>query len=283
MKRNYIIGIFIVFLVALGSGIFWLKPDTLSNRDTIIATTVPADIALNGEAMGVDGRYIPGSRIVAIQDFTDSGRGEPIVLTGDFHSARAPEISYDGKSMLFSGQKSASDTWQIYLMDLKSFKVQQVSDCEENCTDPTWLPDGRVAFSRLLNEEVAGEIHALYVCNPDGSELGRLTWHPNSVYASTIFQDGRIMSLDEQKYPVNGKRKLMAARIDGSKSELYYQSPEAHEIAGKSRELNGKVYFVERINREGSPSNLIAVDQGRPLSSSENLSGSIAIAIRAFS
>ncbi len=272
MKIRSKIGILSVFLVALATGIFWLSPDTRLEKGMVIVTAVPSGIDLVNDDLGVDNRYIVGSQIIALRTDAGNDNTEPVLLSEDFHSARAPEVSYNGEKMVFSGQRENGDTWQIYAMDLKSFEVKQITDGKEHCTDPTWMPDGRIAFSKLTADKIAGPIHRLFACEPGGEGLIQLTYNPNSSIAASIFQDGRILVLDEQKYPEKGQRKLMAMRIDGTKSELFYENAGTKEITGKGSEAGEEVFFIEKEPENPNRSSLVSVKLGHPLSSYMNLS-----------
>jgi hypothetical protein len=196
-------------------------------------------------------------------------------LSQGFYAARAPEVAYDGEKMIFSGQKDKEGVWQIYCMDLKSFKINQITDGSEHCTDPSWMPDGRIAYSKLMKDKIAGPLHRLFVCEPEGEGEAQLTYSPNSSIASSFFKDGRILVLDEQKYPVKRQRKLMAMRIDGTKSELFYESKEQKEVIGKVWETGEEVFFIEREFENPHKTSLVSVKKGYPLSSFESLSNDI--------
>lgn len=283
MKITHKIGILTVSLLVVAAGIFWLMPESRLEKGMVIVTAVPSDFDLTVEDMGTDNRYITGSQIIALRMDVDDSKSEPVLLTEDFYSARAAEISYNMGKMVFSGQRNQNETWQIYTMDLKSFKVSQITDGKENCTDPTWLPDGRIAFSMLNEEELTGPVHRLYTCEPDGNDTKQLTFSPNSSFASSIFRDGRILILDEQQFPQSYRRKLMALRIDGTKSELFYESKESSEVIGKGWETGEKVFFIEREIQESMKTNLVSVNRGHPLSSFENLSENISGEFNSFS
>jgi len=159
MKIKRKIGILTVSMLALAAGIFWLMPESRLEKGMVIVTAVPGGIDLTVEDMGTDNRYITGSQIIALRMDEDDNKTEPVLLTEDFYSARAPEISYNGGKMVFSGQRNQNETWQIYTMDLKSFKVFQITFGKENCTDPAWLPDGRIAFSMQNEDKLTGPVH----------------------------------------------------------------------------------------------------------------------------
>jgi hypothetical protein len=258
-------------MVILVTGIFWFSPEQPLKRDMLILTAVPSEIDLIHDDLGLDGKYIPKAKIIAIDN--DHPEGEALNLTEEFYSARSPEISYDGIEMVFCGQKGKDDLWQIYVMDLQTLQTRQITSSPVNCTDPAWLPDGRIAYSRLIEEEKVGKIHVLYSCNPDGTQKERLTYDPNSTISSTVVGDGRILVLSERLYPTRGKKQIMALRVDGTKAELFYQSGDMSIPGNRVWEsVEGKVFFIEKSIQEPETSRLVSVDYGHPLSSWEELS-----------
>ena len=84
--------------------------------------------------------------------FIRGNRSSLKVLTEDFYSACAPDISYDGKFMLFSGQQKQDEPWQIWEMNLDNLKYRRITSFNENCTDPAYLPGERLVFSKLTNK-----------------------------------------------------------------------------------------------------------------------------------
>jgi len=270
MKVVHKIGIAIIFLLVVVTGIFWLKPGPKLKMGIVIATAVPSEIDLYNDDLGIDDRYIPRAEIIALE--VNGENKEPTVLTGNFFSARAPEVSYDGNTLVFTGQKGEGDTWQIYTMDLQSLTVSQVTHCPVNCTDPAWLPDGRIAFSRLNEEEPYGQIHVLHACESDGANMKRLMFHPNSAVSTSVFQDGRILVYSEQKYPETGLRHMLALRIDGTKSELFFRSKQGAVPVNRAWEASdGQMYFIENDVDKSKSGKLVSIAKGHPMSSYKNI------------
>jgi len=259
-----------IFILILVTGVFWFNPEEPLNQDMLIVTAVPSDIDLLHDDLGIDGRYVPRAQIIA-HDIHDQ-ENDDLILTEEFYSARSPEVSYDGKKMVFAGQKDKEATWQIFIKDLESLQVTQVTQSPVNCTDPAWLPDGRIIFSRLNKEESGGQIHVLYVCNPDGSNKKRLTFHPNSDISSSVTNDGRIISLSEQKYPNPGIKQIFALRTDGTKFELFYKSIQQKIPVSRCWEADGQIYFIEQEMPLVGRRELVTVAFGHPLSSWKSLS-----------
>ena len=99
-------------IIAIGSsGIFFSACKAKLREGMIIFTQVSEKVHDINYVNGDSWRYIPKSRIVVI-DPKNPGNSFKII-TADFFSARSPEISYDGKSLLFAAQKNQNDIWQI--------------------------------------------------------------------------------------------------------------------------------------------------------------------------
>ena len=160
----------------------------------LILTEAPGNIHLPDYSGGASWRNLPGARISSI----DLERpGSQKTLTKDFYSACFPEISYDGKSMLFAGQHKENDPWQIWEMNLKNLEYRQVTSGTEECTDPAYLPGERIVFSRLTVNDTVKSAHCLYTCNADGSGLRQITFSPDDNLATTVLKDGRLLTVKQ--------------------------------------------------------------------------------------
>lgn len=216
-------------------------------------------------------RYISGSRITAIKPNKPEEKLK--VLTEDYFSACAPEISYDGKSMLFTAQKNQNDVWQIWEMNLENLKVRQVTSSTENCIDPAYLPGERLVFSKFTKNDTLKTGHSLFTGNLDGSEINQITFNPHAYFAPTVLQDGRILTISKQLYPDLKEGMFMIQRPDGTKQELFYKPLKGSKILSRGWETNdGKVYFIESDNKGGS---VIAINYNRPLHSRVDLTSGL--------
>ena len=240
----------------------------------IICTRVAGKLPDMNLLTGDSWRYLPQSQIVALDH---SKPEEPFkVLTVGYYSARSPQISFDGKFMLFTAQQKQNETWQIWEMDLGNFKARMVTSSRENCTDPAYLPGGRMVFSKAEVNDPLKAGNSLYTCNPDGSDIRRITFNPHTYFAPVVLKDGRVLTISRQLYPRVGDPMFMILRPDGTKAELFYKGSEKSELlSGVCETTSGKIIFVE--NEKGDPQrgNLISINYNRPLHSRENLSTEI--------
>jgi hypothetical protein len=235
----------------------------------VVFTQVQGDLEENNFENADFRKYIPNAQIAAINaaNTTDSYK----VLSKDFFSAMAPEISYDGKFMLFSGQKQQHDTWQIWEMNLENLSIRQITNVAENCTDPAYLPNEKIVFSKQITNDVVKNGHALFTSNINGSEMIQITYNPHNYISSTVLKDGRILTKSSQLYPTNKKAAFMVLRPDGSKSEMFYQPSNGNTLFSNVRELtNGKIIFVESDSIYKKGSNIVVVNYNNPLHSRVN-------------
>jgi hypothetical protein len=219
-------------------------------------------------------RYFSQSQIVELNPSKPEASEK--VLTGNFYSARSPQMSYDGKYLLFAGQQKQNDPWQIWEMNLNDLKSRQVTSSKENCTDPAYLPLGRLLFSKYSANDTLKAGHSLYVCNIDGSNMKRITFNPHTYLASNVLNDGRILTVGRQVFPGQGVPVYMVLRPDGTKSELFYKGPEGSNLYSSGLETNtGNIVFIEAVKNNPEAGRLISISYNRPLHSRVDLSSGI--------
>jgi hypothetical protein len=267
--------IFILIIMSVCfSGIFIQSCREQSIEGMIIFSEVKGQVKDINYVSGTSWRYIPLSRIVLMNPGKPGNSSK--VLTYNFFSACSPQISYDGKNLLFAAQQKQNDPWQIWEMNLINLKMRQVTSSRENCIDPEYLPDERIVFSRLNVNDTLKAGHSLYTCNPDGSKLTRITFNPHTYFASTVLKDGRVLSISRRVYPDIGEQSFVALRPDGTKAELFYEGGDCSTLAGRAREMaNGKIVFIESDKKSQNTGNVITISYNRPLHTRENLTSGI--------
>lgn len=219
-------------------------------------------------------KYLPDARIVALDP--DKPGGSLKVLTEGYYSARSPEISYDGKYLLFAGQQKQNDPWQIWEMNLADLKTRQVTTSLENSTDPAYLPGGRLVFSKGSVNDTLKAGHSLYTCNLDGSDIKRITFNPHTYFGSTVLKDGRVLTISRQLYPDHRDPVLMILRPDGTKAELFYKGTEGSALFSREWETsNGKIVFIESDKGSMQGGKVISINYNRPLHTRVNLTSGI--------
>ena len=170
-----------------------------------------------------------GSRIVLLLDGDSTTR----ILTEGFHSACDPEVSFDGRRMLFSARKAPADDWNIYEMELGDGSVRQITRNLGDCRQPVYQgshytivadePWYQITFvsdrAGELEEHAPVRSTSLYSCRLDGTDVRRLTFNPSSDMGPTVLPDGRLLFSSRQRsgleWGPEGRVGLFASQSDG--------------------------------------------------------------------
>lgn len=266
---------FVLVVLITGLSSFLLTSCNKKSLDgLIIFTQVKEKLKDSSSVKGNSRRYVLQSQIVEL-DPSKSNKSVK-VLTGDYYSACSPEVSCDGKHLLFAGQLKQNEPWQIWEMDLTNLKARQVTFSKNNCIDPAYLPLGGFVFTGFLPDDSVKSGYSLFTGNLDGSDIKRITFNPHTYCTASVLQDGRILSNSRKVYPEQGNALLLVMRPDGTKSELFYNSPDSSNIESRGWEtLNNDIVFIESHKGGNKKSDIISVNYNEPFHSRENLTSKI--------
>jgi hypothetical protein len=205
----------------------------------------------------------PGARLVLVRD----GKLQR-VLTKDFASAADPEVSFDGKRILFAGQKKAGDRWAIYEMNVDGTGLRQVVAASDDLRQPVYLPTVYVIiadptkgtapreqigyvrhFDAYANETGVGRASAIFSVQTDGSAPWRLTHNLSADQDPAVLLDGRILYSSWRRATfrrgASGRVVLLGVNADGSDPAVF-----AADEGGRVKRMpavmpNRLVVFVE--------------------------------------
>ena len=130
-------------------------------------------------------------------------QGETISGRGSFMS---PDLSYDGKTILFAwcecgsgGGWSPQRCFHIFKVNIDGSGLTQLTDGEWNDFDPCWLPNGRVVF---ITERRGGfgrchgmpkPTYTMYSMKPDGSDIICIDYHETNEWHPSVDNNGMIV------------------------------------------------------------------------------------------
>jgi hypothetical protein len=216
-----------------------------------------------------DLQSVPARLQYRLVQMSPDNPGKTRIISDGFYSARSPQVSPDGKKLVFSGKRNQNETWQIWTMDLRSRRTCKVTNSELSCTDPAFLPAGRVVFT------VDGK--SLYTCKTDGTEFQRITYDTYNYLHPGVLADGRILSIRISD-PENDYN-LTILRPDGTKAALFYQGNKRCSISGKPYEIqDGRIFFTQSSNVKPEKNDIVSINYRRPLHSchivTEDIEGS---------
>jgi len=126
------------------------------------------------------------------------------LLGGSFLS---PEVSYDGKTILFAWTQAKARktyTWSpeisyhIFKCNADGSGLVQLTDGDANDFDPCFLPGGRVAF---ISERRGGylrcgrhcPVYAMFSMKADGTDIIPLSYHETHEWQPSVDNDGMIV------------------------------------------------------------------------------------------
>ncbi len=258
-----------------------------SGRASLAPVVVYLAAALTAPAGGRDERGTRAVRPDIVFTQTPAqGSGEPRlvrrlpdgklrILSEGFHAARDPEVSFDGKRILFAGKKLAADFWQIYEIGADGSGLRQVTREPMDCRQPLYqslsyvLTADEPWYQVAFRGQAAGDEPQLYSVRLDGTALRQLTFNPCGAWDPLLMYDGRILFVARQSYRIEPGPKdragLFGVNLDGTDYAVFTAdqgAPHKRMPAMTARE----VVFVE--NDRFSPDGggwLAAVALRRPL------------------
>jgi Tol biopolymer transport system component len=186
-------------------------------------------------------------------------------LTSGFIAASDPEISFDGKRILFAAKRNAAETWQIFEMQTDGSGVRQVTHEAMDCRSPIYLsplytisseePSLRICYAG----SIPGHSPSLYTVLLDGSQRQRISYGPSGERDPVLMEDGRILFAGSS---------LSAVNPDGADYALF--AP-ARFVRTPSVTAGRLVVFVE-AGAKDEAGLLASVSLRRPLRSYRKLS-----------
>ena len=171
--------------------------------------------------------YTPGGSMKII-NLGKGGSISTLIQTTD-GVVRDPEISYDGKKILFSMRNNIKEDYHIYDMDVDGNNVRQLTAAEGVADiDPQFLPNGDVVFTStrepkycMCNIHIMGNLFKMESDGANITQLGKSTLFEGH---STVMPDGRIL-YDRWEYVdrnFGDAQGLWTMNPDGTNQAIYF-------------------------------------------------------------
>ena len=196
-----------------------------------------------------EGKFSPGAAMYVYD--ADTGKSQKILeITSGV--IRDPEISYDGKKVVFSMRRGKTDYYHIYEMNVDGTGLRQLTFAGGiSDIDPFYLPDGDIIFSStrqpkycMCNRHIMCNLYRMHGDGANITQIGISTLFEGH---STLLADGRIL-YDRWEYVdrnFGDAQGLWTANPDGTKHAVYYgnNTPSPGGIID-AREIPGTVKVV---------------------------------------
>lgn len=225
--------------------------ETLIEKSEIIFVIVPSTAQEK-----ILSKYVEGSKIVklSLEDHSKS----IVILTDEFYSAMDPDVSFDGKKILFAGKKKENDRWRIWEMAIDGKNKKQLTSGNIDTVSPLYigtlfhlndkLPTRRIGYITLEMEMRKIKPAAIYSSDFDGKNPTRISYNLSWITDMDVFNNGPIIynSFDLTNLKKNRGSDLLAVNIDGTDNMGYLTN---NVITSDKRMVkvgrDGRVYFIE--------------------------------------
>jgi hypothetical protein len=200
----------------------------------VIFTAAPVYASL--AALHGEERFPQGAQLMVLR----GGRTEPLVA--GFAASTDANVSFDGKTVLFSGKKNAGDKWGIWDVAVEGGTPKLVLAGAMDLIRPLWMAEGRFVYAR----RAAGGF-ALETAGLDGAGPLKLSYLPGNFVPDDVLRDGRV--LFESGFPLGAGAtpEMFLVYADGSGVESVRCDHAAGSAQGREHGrqlLSGDIVFT---------------------------------------
>ena len=141
----------------------------------------------------------PGGQLIRATFEDDGAISNEVLVEVPDGTIRDPEVSWDGKEIVFSMRKSfTEDDFHLYVYNIDTRETRQVTfGVGVADIEPAWLPNGDVIFiSTRCGQNIDcwwTEVSNLYTCDSQGRYLRRLGMDQVTVNYPKVLDDGRVV------------------------------------------------------------------------------------------
>ena len=177
----------------------------------------------------INTRNYKGRGYLKTVDFSKNGEVKILLDPGPTSIPRDPELSFDGKQIIFSMRRSIRDNYHIYVINADGSGLKQLTSAPGVFDiDPLYLANGDIAFTSsrepkycMCNRHIMGN---LFKMEPDGAnihQLGRSTLFEGH---GSLMPDGRILYYRWEYVDRNfgDAQGLWVVNPDGSYHAIYW-------------------------------------------------------------
>ena len=143
--------------------------------------------------------FVAGSALCILELNADGEYEERTLLSDPSGVIRDPDVSFDGKSIVFAWKKSDRlDDYHLYDYDVETGAIRQLTfGLGYADYEPCVLPNGDIIFNSTRCVQIVDcwwtEVSNLYICDKDGRFLRRLSFDQVHTNFPAILEDARII------------------------------------------------------------------------------------------
>lgn len=153
-----------------------------------------------------NGFYKSGSQLILVE-LEDKGNSvektETVLIDSPSGMIRDPDVSADGKDVIFSWKQSNVDDFHLYRANIEALRKDSAAYKQitfgsgDTQTEPKFLPNGNIIFSCSKITQTIDCWHIpvsnLYICGPNGENMVRVGYDQVHTTYPTVTEDGRVL------------------------------------------------------------------------------------------
>jgi len=143
---------------------------------------------------------VPGARLLVLEGLSPAGTLRQLMPRAPLHgSFWRPDVSYDGKKVLFCFKPHNEKSFHLYEIDAAGGEPIQLTDGPYDDLDPIYLPDGEhIVFSTTRGHTYVRcmpptNAYVLARCRSDGKDIYLISRNNEPDYLPSVMNDGRII------------------------------------------------------------------------------------------
>lgn len=135
-----------------------------------------------------------GGRLAILNPATGEAR---TLLEDPLGAMRDPQVHYAGEKILFSYRKGGTHHYNLYEINADTSGLRQLTFGDWDDIEPTYLPDGGIAFCSSRCKRYIpcwfAQVACVFRCNSDGGGIRQLSSGSASENTPCVLPDGRIL------------------------------------------------------------------------------------------
>jgi len=140
---------------------------------------------------------VPGGRLLVLDGLSPDGNVRQLFPPNPGSFWR-PELSFDGKKVLFSFKPADEKSFHLYEIGFDGSGLRQLTDSDYDDVDPIYLPDGHIMFTTTRGNTYVrcGPYIYSYVlarCDGDGGNVYLVSRNSEPDFVPALLNDGRVV------------------------------------------------------------------------------------------
>ncbi len=163
----------------------------------------PAEYAFRGSEWGHEARHRNGllaaddGKLLVLDGLTPGSKTRNL-LPGKVGSFWRPDLSYDGKTIVFCFKPKADDSFHLYEIGVDGKGLKQLTRGDYDDLDPIYAPDGHLLFSTSRGNtyiRCMPQTHSFQLarCDGDGKNIYIISRNSECDFTPAIMNDGKVL------------------------------------------------------------------------------------------